>query len=168
MDDIETELFDERVLNFRCVGSVHFIPDEPPLVMKLEFAQPLRSATVALISVGSRIGIEEPQWLFKDEPVVRRGGETNFLSRPDIPDQRRDAQIVLHGSRLTLVEVHEVSHVRVVGEWLWRSQGPKQSRTKRWSFEGLLKARPYQSYPLDPRCEAQVNRMLRDWHESAL
>lgn len=167
MDDVETEKFDERVLNFQCVGSVRFIPESPAATMRLQFAKSGAPGFVALASVRYRVGVEYAPWQIEEEPLVCRWGEERFLSRRDIDDHEHHAQIILHADRLTLVEVRQVPHLRVVGEWMWRSQGPKRSHTRRWVFEGLLKARPAEPLRLDDRQEAAVRRMLRDWHEIA-
>lgn len=168
MHDADAEKFDERVLGFQCVGPVHFIPEEAPVTMKLEFVTCRKSATVVLLSVNSRIGVEHALWQHDEEPLVRRLDEEKFYSRADVEDMGSNAQIVLHGNRLTLVEFKQESYVRVVGEWIWRSKGPKRSRTKRWTFEGLLKAQPSEPCPLDERLEHQVAHMLKNWPEVAL
>lgn len=136
--------------------------------MKLEFVTCRNLATVALLSVKSRIGVEDAPWQPNEEPLVRRWDEEKFYSRADIEDMEHDAQFVLHGDRLTLVEFKKEPYVRVVGEWIWRSKWPSRSRTKRWTFEGLLKAQPFEPYALAERLEPQVDQMLKNWHEVAL
>lgn len=145
------------------IGTLFFLPsnNDWSAICELEFAT-WGPDTVA------RISLKDKHYEISNELMLCPDGEHRFRSRREIPAYGDGpyVQLVLVKDRLTHVTVDGTPHLRVVGDWIERSEDKNgKIRTTTWGIEGLLKQSGLPSAMLDERDRSTLGALRRNWRQ---
>ena len=153
----------DKLLQYEFIGTLYFLPSsvESSAICQLEFAP--RGPDMA-----ARISLRDKNYDIQNELLFCPDGERRFLSRRTISpyDSGPEVQLVIVKDRLTHVMIDSVPHLRVVGDWIERTEdknGKVQSTS--WGIEGLLKQSGLPSASLDQRDRDALSVLRRNWRE---
>ena len=153
----------DKLLQYEFIGTLYFLPSsvESSAICQLEFA-PWGPDTAA------RISLRDKSYDISNELLYCPDGERRFLSRRTISpyDSGPEVQLVIVKDRLTHVMIDSVPHLRVVGDWIERTEDKNgKVRSTSWGIEGLLKQSGLPSASLDQRDRDALSVLRRNWRE---
>ena len=153
----------DKLLQYEFIGTLYFLPssEESSAICQLEFASwgP---------DMASRISLRDKNYDIQNELLLCPDGERRFFSRRNIVpyDSGAEVQLVIVKDRLTHVTIDDVPHLRVVGDWIERTEDKNgKVRTTSWGIEGLLKQSGLPSASLDQRDRDTLGVLRRNWRE---
>lgn len=154
---------DDLLFECQFVGMLYFLPSSSnsSAICQLEFGT-LGPAKVA------RISLSDKEYEISDELLFCPDKEQRFLSRRDIVPCGTGprVQLLLVKDRLTPVTFDDRPHLRVVGDWIARTEDKNgRVRTTRWGFEGLLKQSSRKSARLEPEEANDLRKLHMNWRE---
>ena len=118
--------------------------------------------------MAARISLRDKNYDISNELLYCPEGERRFLSRRTISpyDSGPEVQLVIVKDRLTHVMIDSVPHLRVVGDWIERTEDKNgKVRTTAWGIEGLLKQSGLPSAQLDQRDRSALGVLQRNWRK---
>lgn len=145
------------------IGTLFFLPStsDSSAICQLEFTT-WGPDTVA------RISLKDKHYEISNELLLCPDGEQRFRSRKEIPAYRDGpyVQLLLVKDRLTHVAVNGTPHLRVVGDWIERTEDKNgKVRSTSWGIEGLLKQSGLPSARPDERDRHSLTALRRNWHQ---
>ena len=153
----------DKLLQYEFIGTLYFLPssEESSAICQLEFASwgP---------DMASRISLRDKNYDIQNELLLCPDGERRFFSRRNIVpyDSGAEVQLVIVKDSLTHVTIDDVPHLRVVGDWIERTEDKNgKVRTTSWGIEGLLKQSGLPSASLDQRDRDTLGVLRRNWRE---
>ena len=153
----------DKLLQYEFIGTLYFLPssEESSAICQLEFASwgP---------DMASRSSLRDKNYDIQNELLLCPDGERRFFSRRNIVpyDSGAEVQLVIVKDRLTHVTIDDVPHLRVVGDWIERTEDKNgKVRTTSWGIEGLLKQSGLPSASLDQRDRDTLGVLRRNWRE---
>ena len=153
----------DKLLQYEFIGTLYFLPSsvESSAICQLEFA-PWGPDTAA------RISLRDKSYDISNELLYCPEGERRFFSRRTISpyDSMTLVQLVIVKDRLTHIMIEDVPHLRVVGDWIERTEDKNgKVRSTSWGIEGLLKQSGLPSASLDQRDRDALSVLRRNWRE---
>lgn len=153
----------DKLFQYEFVGSLFFLPSssESSAICQLEFAGwgP---------DMVARISLRDKNYDIQNELLLCPDGDRRFFSRRNIApyDSGTEVQLVIVKDRLTHVTIDDVPHLRVVGDWIERTEDKNgKVRTTSWGIEGLLKQSGLPTASLDQRDRDTLGVLRRNWRE---
>lgn len=153
----------DKLLQYEFIGTLYFLPSsvESSAICQLEFA-PWGS------DMAARISLRDKNYDISNELLYCPEGERRFFSRRTISpyDSMTLVQLVIVKDRLTHIMIEDVPHLRVVGDWIERTEDKNgKVRSTSWGIEGLLKQSGLPSASLDQRDRDALSVLRRNWRE---
>lgn len=153
----------DKLLQYEFIGTLYFLPSsvESSAICQLEF-------TAYGPDMAARISLRDKNYDVQNELLLCPDGERRFLSRRTISpyDSGPEVQLVIVKDRLTHVMIDSVPHLRVVGDWIERTEDKNgKVRTTAWGIEGLLKQSGLTAAHLDQRDKDILAVLRRNWHQ---
>lgn len=153
----------DKLLQYEFIGTLYFLPSsvESSAICQLEFA-PWGP------DMAARISLRDKNYDISNELLYCPEGERRFFSRRTISpyDSMTLVQLVIVKDRLTHIRIEEVPHLRVVGDWIERTEDKNgKVRSTSWGIEGLLKQSGLPSASLDQRDRDALSVLRRNWRE---
>lgn len=123
----------DKLLQYEFIGTLYFLPSsvESSAICQLEF-------TAYGPDMAARISLRDKNYDVQNELLLCPDGERRFLSRRTISpyDSGPEVQLVIVKDRLTHVMIDSVPHLRVVGDWIERTEDKNgKMRTTAWGIE---------------------------------
>ena len=118
--------------------------------------------------MAARISLRDKNYDISNELLYCPEGERRFFSRRTISpyDSMTLVQLVIVKDRLTHIRIEDVPHLRVVGDWIERTEDKNgKVRSTSWGIEGLLKQSGLPSASLDQRDRDALSVLRRNWRE---
>lgn len=116
--------------------------------------------------MAARISLRDKNYDISNELLYCPEGERRFFSRRTISpyDSMTLVQLVIVKDRLTHIMIEDVPHLRVVGDWIERTEDKNgKVRTAAWGIEGLLKQSGLPAAQLDQRDRSTLGFLQRNW-----
>ncbi len=153
----------DKLLLYEFIGTLYFLPSsvESSAICQLEFA-PWGP------DMAARISLRDKNYDISNELLYCPEGERRFFSRRTISpyDSMTLVQLVIVKDRLTHIMIEDVPHLRVVGDWIERTEDKNgKVRSTSWGIEGLLKQSGLPSASLDQRDRDALSVLRRNWRE---
>lgn len=153
----------DKLLQYEFIGTLYFLPSsvESSAICQLEFA-PWGP------DMAARISLRDKNYDISNELLYCPEGERRFFSRRTISpyDSMTLVQLVIVKDRLTHIMIEDVPHLRVVGDWIERTEDKNgKVRTTSWGIEGLLKQSGLPSASLDQRDGDALSVLRRNWRD---
>ena len=153
----------DKLLQYEFIGTLFFLPSsvESSAICQLEFA-PWGP------DMAARISLRDKNYDISNELLYCPEGERRFFSRRTISpyDSMTLVQLVIVKDRLTHIMIEDVPHLRVVGDWIERTEDKNgKVRSTSWGIEGLLKQSGLPSASLDQRDRDALSVLRRNWRE---
>lgn len=153
----------DKLLQYEFIGTLYFLPSsvESSAICQLEF-------TAYGPDMAARISLRDKNYDVQNELLLCPDGERRFLSRRTISpyDSGPEVQLVIVKDRLTHVMIDSVPHLRVVGDWIERTEDKNgKVRTTAWGIEGLLKQSGLTAAHLDQRDKDILAVLRRNWRQ---
>ena len=153
----------DKLLQYEFIGTLYFLPSsvESSAICQLEFA-PWGP------DMAARISLRDKNYDISNELLYCPEGERRFFSRRTISpyDSMTLVQLVIVKDRLTHIMIEDVPHLRVVGDWIERTEDKNgKVRSTSWGIEGLLKQSGLPSASLDQRDRDTLGVLRRNWRE---
>ena len=153
----------DKLLQSEFIGTLYFLPSsvESSAICQLEFA-PWGP------DMAARISLRDKNYDISNELLYCPEGERRFFSRRTISpyDSMTLVQLVIVKDRLTHIMIEDVPHLRVVGDWIERTEDKNgKVRSTSWGIEGLLKQSGLPSASLDQRDRDALSVLRRNWRE---
>ena len=153
----------DKLLQSEFIGTLYFLPSsvESSAICQLEFA-PWGP------DMAARISLRDKNYDISNELLYCPEGERRFFSRRTISpyDSMTLVQLVIVKDRLTHIMIEDVPHLRVVGDWIERTEDKNgKVRSTSWGIEGLLKQSGLPSSSLDQRYRDALSVLRRNWRE---
>ncbi len=153
----------DKLLQYEFIGTLYFLPSsvESSAICQLEFA-PWGP------DMAARISLRDKNYDISNELLYCPEGERRFFSRRTISpyDSMTLVQLVIVKDRLTHIMIEDVPHLRVVGDWIERTEDKNgKVRSTSWGIEGLLKQSGLPSASLDQRDRDALSVLRRNWRE---
>ena len=153
----------DKLLQYEFIGTLYFLPSsvESSAICQLEFA-PWGP------DMAARISLRDKNYDISNELLYCPEGERRFFSRRTISpyDSMTLVQLVIVKDRLTHIMIEDVPHLRVVGDWIERTEDKNgKVRSTSWGIEGLLKQSGLPSASLDQRDRDTLSVLRRNWRE---
>ena len=153
----------DKLLQYEFIGTLYFLPSsvESSAICQLEFA-PWGP------DMAARISLRDKNYDISNELLYCPEGERRFFSRRTISpyDSMTLVQLVIVKDRLTHIMIEDVPHLRVVGDWIERTEDKNgKVRTTAWGIEGLLKQSGLPSAQLDQRDRSALGVLQRNWRK---
>ena len=153
----------DKLLQYEFIGTLYFLPSsvESSAICQLEF-------TAYGPDMAARISLRDKNYDVQNELLLCPDGERRFLSRRTISpyDSGPEVQLVIVKDRLTHVMIDSVPHLRVVGDWIERTEDKNgKMRTTAWGIEGLLKQSGLTAAHLDQRDKDTLAVLRRNWRQ---
>ena len=153
----------DKLLQYEFIGTLYFLPSsvESSAICQLEFA-PWGP------DMAARISLRDKNYDISNELLYCPEGERRFFSRRTISpnDSKTLVQLVIVKDRLTHIMIEDVPHLRVVGDWIERTEDKNgKVRSTSWGIEGLLKQSGLPSASLDQRDRDALSVLRRNWRE---
>lgn len=153
----------DKLLQYEFIGTLYFLPSsvESSAICQLEF-------TAYGPDMAARISLRDKNYDVQNELLLCPDGERRFLSRRTISpyDSGPEVQLVIVKDRLTHVMIDSVPHLRVVGDWIERTEDKNgKVRTTAWGIEGLLKQSGLTAAHLDQRDKDILAVLRRNWSQ---
>lgn len=153
----------DKLLQYEFIGTLYFLPSsvESSAICQLEFA-PWGP------DMAARISLRDKNYDISNELLYCPEGERRFFSRRTISpyDSMTLVQLVIVKDRLTHIMIEDVPHLRVVGDWIERTEDKNgKVRSTSWGIEGLFKQSGLPSASLDQRDRDALSVLRRNWRE---
>ena len=153
----------DKLSQYEFIGTLYFLPSsvESSAICQLEFA-PWGP------DMAARISLRDKNYDISNELLYCPEGERRFFSRRTISpyDSMTLVQLVIVKDRLTHIMIEDVPHLRVVGDWIERTEDKNgKVRSTSWGIEGLLKQSGLPSASLDQRDRDALSVLRRNWRE---
>ncbi len=153
----------DKLLQYEFIGTLYFLPSsvESSAICQLEFA-PWGP------DMAARISLRDKNYDISNELLYCPEGERRFFSRRTISpyDSMTLVQLVIVKDRLTHIMIEDVPHLRVVGDWIERTEDKNgKVRSTSWGIEGLLKQSGLPAAQLDQRDRNALGTLQRNWRQ---
>ena len=153
----------DKLLQYEFIGTLYFLPssEESSAICQLEF-------TPWGPDMAARISLRDKNYDISNELLYCPDGERRFFSRRTISpyDSMTLVQLVIVKDRLTHIMIEDVPHLRVVGDWIERTEDKNgKVRSTSWGIEGLLKQSGLPAAQLDQRDRNALGTLQRNWRQ---